>query len=199
MLPPHSDHQSECLLHSLFLGCVSRGLLSFSHEDIIDFDICAHGAYPVCRVYRRMILYTFEPRPTIRGSINKNKIPHGNARRIEKAGVPGRPSYRDNHRSSRSRSRSCARSRNAMTRPKLDCPLHQHVKFSLLHRYIESDIMRHGRSLRMLVFRRSSSIRVAPSHPSSVHAITAMFRCFNLGRRRSHLNSSPVRNELGVP
>ena len=77
MLPPHSDHQSECLLHSLFLGCVSRGLLGFSHEDIIDFDICAHGAYPVCRVYRRMILYTFEPRPTIRGSINKNKIPHG--------------------------------------------------------------------------------------------------------------------------
>jgi hypothetical protein len=43
MLPPQSDHQSECLLHSLFLGCVSRGLLGFSHEDIIDFDIGAHG------------------------------------------------------------------------------------------------------------------------------------------------------------
>jgi hypothetical protein len=68
MLPPHSDHQSECLLHSLFLGCVSGGLLGFSHEDIIDFDIGAHGAYAVCRVYRSMILYTFEPRPTIRGS-----------------------------------------------------------------------------------------------------------------------------------
>jgi hypothetical protein len=59
MLPPHSDHQSERLLHGLFLCCVSRGLLGFSHEDIIDFDICAHGPY---RVYRRMILYTFEPR-----------------------------------------------------------------------------------------------------------------------------------------
>jgi hypothetical protein len=43
MLPPQSDHQSERLLHSLFLGCVSRGLLGFSHEDIIDFDIGAHG------------------------------------------------------------------------------------------------------------------------------------------------------------
>src|SRR6516165_233451 len=47
MLPPHSDHQSECLLHCLFLGCVSRGLLGFSHEDIIDFDICAHGSHSV--------------------------------------------------------------------------------------------------------------------------------------------------------
>ena len=45
MLPPQSDHQSECLLHSLFLGCVSRGLLGFSHEDIIDFDIGAHGRH----------------------------------------------------------------------------------------------------------------------------------------------------------
>jgi hypothetical protein len=45
MLPPQSDHQSECLLHSLFLGCVSRGLLGFSHEDIIDFDIGAHGPH----------------------------------------------------------------------------------------------------------------------------------------------------------
>jgi hypothetical protein len=44
VLPPQSDHQSESLLHSLFLGCVSRGLLGFSHEDIIDFDIGAHGA-----------------------------------------------------------------------------------------------------------------------------------------------------------
>jgi hypothetical protein len=35
----------------LFLGCVSRGLLGFSHEDIIDFDIGAHGALG-CRVYR---------------------------------------------------------------------------------------------------------------------------------------------------
>jgi hypothetical protein len=43
MLPPQSDHQSECVLHSLFLGCVSRGFLGFSHEGIIDFDIGAHG------------------------------------------------------------------------------------------------------------------------------------------------------------
>jgi hypothetical protein len=74
MLPPHSDHQSEGLLHSLFLGCVSRGPLGFSHEDIIDLDIGAHGPYSVDRVYRHIILYTFEPSPTIRGSINnKNK------------------------------------------------------------------------------------------------------------------------------
>jgi hypothetical protein len=59
MLPPHSDHQSEGLLHSLFLGCMSGGLLGFFHEDIIDFDIGAHGLYSVVRVYRRMILYTF--------------------------------------------------------------------------------------------------------------------------------------------
>jgi hypothetical protein len=45
MLPPQSDHQSECLHHSLFLGCVSRGLLGFSHEEIIDFDIGAHGPH----------------------------------------------------------------------------------------------------------------------------------------------------------
>jgi hypothetical protein len=47
MLPPHSDHQSKCVLHSLFLGCVSRGLLGFSHEDIIDFDICTHAIFRV--------------------------------------------------------------------------------------------------------------------------------------------------------
>jgi len=59
MLPPQSDHQSECLLHSLFLGCVSRGLLGFSHEDIIDFDIGAHGPHSVSfRVYKFMLLYT---------------------------------------------------------------------------------------------------------------------------------------------
>ena len=63
MLPPQSDHQSECLLHGLFLGCVSRGLLGFSHEDIIDFDIGAHGPPHSCRVYPCMILYTFGPRP----------------------------------------------------------------------------------------------------------------------------------------
>jgi hypothetical protein len=43
MLPPQSDHQSERLLHGSFLGCVSGGLLGFSHEDVIDFDIGAHG------------------------------------------------------------------------------------------------------------------------------------------------------------
>jgi hypothetical protein len=47
MLPPQSDHQSECLLHSLFLGCMSRGLLGLSHEDIIDFDISAHRPHSV--------------------------------------------------------------------------------------------------------------------------------------------------------
>ena len=47
MLPPQSDHQSECLLDSLFLGSMSRGLLGFSHEDIIDFDIGAHGPHSV--------------------------------------------------------------------------------------------------------------------------------------------------------
>jgi len=58
VLPPQSNHQSQCLLHSLFLGCVSRGLLGFSHEDIVDFDIGAHG-HILCRVYLFMILYTF--------------------------------------------------------------------------------------------------------------------------------------------
>jgi hypothetical protein len=48
MLAPQSNHQSEGLLYSLFLGCVSGGLLGFSHEDIIDFDIGAH----VPRVYQ---------------------------------------------------------------------------------------------------------------------------------------------------
>jgi hypothetical protein len=36
MLPVQSDHQSECLLDSLFLGCESRGLLGFSHEDVVQ-------------------------------------------------------------------------------------------------------------------------------------------------------------------
>jgi hypothetical protein len=63
MLPPQSDHQSQCLLHSLFLGCVSRGLLGFSHEDVINFDIGAHGPHSG-RVYKCVILYTFELRPT---------------------------------------------------------------------------------------------------------------------------------------
>lgn len=57
MLPPHSDHQSEGLLHGLFLGCVSRGLLGFSHEDIIDFDICAHGPYSVSCVSAHDIIH----------------------------------------------------------------------------------------------------------------------------------------------
>ena len=47
VLPPQSDHQSESLLYSFFLGRVSRGLLGFSHEDIIDFDIRAHGPHSV--------------------------------------------------------------------------------------------------------------------------------------------------------
>ena len=57
MLPPHSDHQSERLLHSSFLGCVSGGLLGFSHEDVIDFDIGAHGSNSVY-VYYCMLFYT---------------------------------------------------------------------------------------------------------------------------------------------
>jgi hypothetical protein len=55
MLPPQSDHQSEGLPYGLFLGCVSGRLLGFSHEDIIDFDIGAHGPLSG-RVYR----YTIE-------------------------------------------------------------------------------------------------------------------------------------------
>jgi hypothetical protein len=47
MLSPQSDHQSECLLYRLFLGCVSEGLLGLFHEDIIDFDIGAHGPHSV--------------------------------------------------------------------------------------------------------------------------------------------------------
>jgi hypothetical protein len=47
-LPPQSDHQAERLLHSLLFGRVPRDLLGFSHEDIIDFDIGAHG--PAFRV-----------------------------------------------------------------------------------------------------------------------------------------------------
>jgi hypothetical protein len=57
MLPPHSDHQSECLLHSLFLGCMSRGLLGLSHEDIIDFDIGAHGPHSVSCVLMYDIIH----------------------------------------------------------------------------------------------------------------------------------------------
>jgi hypothetical protein len=40
-----SDHQSERLLDSPFLGSMSGGLLGFSHEGVIDFDICAHGPF----------------------------------------------------------------------------------------------------------------------------------------------------------
>ena len=50
MLPVQSDHQSECLLDSLLLGCVSRGLLGLSHEDVVDFDIGAHGSHSVSRI-----------------------------------------------------------------------------------------------------------------------------------------------------
>jgi hypothetical protein len=51
----------------LFLGCMSSGLLRFSHEDIIDFDIGAHGPHKsLGRVYQCMILYTFGARPTAR-------------------------------------------------------------------------------------------------------------------------------------
>jgi hypothetical protein len=57
MLPPQSDHQSEGLLHSLFLGCVSRGLLGFSHEDIIDFYVGAHGPYSVSCVPMHDIIH----------------------------------------------------------------------------------------------------------------------------------------------
>ena len=57
MLPPQSDHQSECLLHSLFLGWVSRGLLGFSHQDIIDFDIGAHAPHSVSCVSMHNIIH----------------------------------------------------------------------------------------------------------------------------------------------
>lgn len=57
MLPPQSDHQSERLFHSLFLSCVSGGLLRFSHEDVIDFDIGAHEPH-FCHVYQCTIFYT---------------------------------------------------------------------------------------------------------------------------------------------
>jgi hypothetical protein len=57
MLPPQSDHQSEGLLYSLFLGCVSGGLLGFSHEDIIDLDIGAHGPHSVLCVSMHDIVH----------------------------------------------------------------------------------------------------------------------------------------------
>ena len=68
MLPPQSDHQSECLLHSLFLGCVSRGLLGFSHEDIINFDIGAHlGPHSVSCVSIHNIIH-------IRAEVDNHKL-----------------------------------------------------------------------------------------------------------------------------
>jgi hypothetical protein len=57
MLLPQSDHQSEGLLYSLLLGCVSGGLLGFSHEDIIDFDIGAHGPHSVSCVSMHDIIH----------------------------------------------------------------------------------------------------------------------------------------------
>jgi hypothetical protein len=67
MLPPQSDHQSERLLHSLLFGCVSRDLLGFSHEDIIDFDIGAHGLASVpCVSICDIIHIQGESQPEIR-------------------------------------------------------------------------------------------------------------------------------------
>ena len=102
MLAPQFDHQSECLLHSLFLGCVSRGLLGFSHEDIIDFDIGAHGPPHSGRVYPCMTLYTFGSRPATTerkvivlqaGLIRKVTAPCGTrrARKIQRGEARGLP------------------------------------------------------------------------------------------------------------
>ena len=94
MLPPHSDHQSECLFHSLFLGCVSRGLLGFSHEDIIDFDICAHGLDSLSCVLTHDIIH-IRAKPTIRGSIsNKKKIAHGTTKAHREMRQPARAGVR---------------------------------------------------------------------------------------------------------
>jgi hypothetical protein len=72
-LPPQSNHQSECLLHGLLLGCVSGGLLRFSHEDIVDFDIRAHRHTSVveCIVCIKERLYTFgrSRRPEARATV----------------------------------------------------------------------------------------------------------------------------------
>jgi hypothetical protein len=76
MLPPQSDHQSEGLLHSLFLGCVSRGLLGFSHEDIIDFDIGAHGPHSVSCVSMHDIIH-------IRGRDRQPEVPVATRHSIE--------------------------------------------------------------------------------------------------------------------
>ena len=86
MLPPHSDHQSECLLHSLFLRCVSRGLLGLSHEDIINFDICAHRLYSMSCVSAHDIIH-IRAKATIRVPLatrirSRTELP----RRIERAG-----------------------------------------------------------------------------------------------------------------
>ena len=76
MLPPQSDHQSERLLHSLSLGCVSGGLLCFSHEAVIDFDIGAHESHSVSCVSMQDILH-------IRDELDKWKL--------EKAAVSSPP------------------------------------------------------------------------------------------------------------
>jgi hypothetical protein len=53
----------------------------------------------------------------------------------------------------------------------------KHMKLRLSHRFVESDILRHGDcSLWMLVLQLPSSIRLAPRHPSPARAISAMFR-----------------------
>jgi hypothetical protein len=78
MLPPQSDHQSECLFHSLFLGCVSRGLLGFPHEGIIDFDIGAHGPNSVPCVSMHDIIH-------IRGRGQQPEVPVATTYEIEHA------------------------------------------------------------------------------------------------------------------
>jgi len=99
MLPPQSDHQSECLLHSLFLGCVSRGLLRFSHEDIIDFDIGAHMPRSVSCVSTHDIIHiraeTDNQRPQEQGTELPRRI-ESQASQVRAAnGIRRRPSDRD--------------------------------------------------------------------------------------------------------
>jgi hypothetical protein len=71
------------------------------------------------------------------------------------------------------------RSRRVHSRIGLSNPIARfikHVKLRLFQRYIESDIVGHRCSIRMLVLRRLKLYPSRTTHPSSARAITAMFR-----------------------
>jgi hypothetical protein len=68
MLPVQSDHQSECLLDGLFLGCISRGLFWASRMRTSSISILVRMGRILCSVYRCMVLYTFRPEADNQGS-----------------------------------------------------------------------------------------------------------------------------------